>query len=140
MNLLRRRDIDVITLKGDIKSLMLAGNSTVTLCSKEGSKHFTYNIKQCDSNPDLYFVRLLRGPDNTTDYTYIGCYYSDSNYFHTAKDYIHLPKRNRPVSIQFITAYLTDNDYRKHVDVYHEGKCCRCGRKLTTPQSIEGSY
>lgn len=121
----------------NIVELLLAGNSTVTLVKRETGNHYTYNIKQCDSNPELYFIRLLRGPDNTADYTYIGCYYSDNNYFHIAKDYSHLNKKTRPSSIQAIASYLTDSDYRKHIDVYHEGKCCRCGRKLTTPQNIE---
>ena len=84
-------------LTSNVKSLMLAGNSTVTLQNKESDNRFTYNIKQCDTNPELYFIRLLRGPDNTQDYTYIGCYYSDNNYFHIAKGYSHINKSVRMI-------------------------------------------
>ena len=24
----------------------------------------------------------------------------------------------------------------EHLEIFHEGRCCACGRKLTTPESI----
>jgi hypothetical protein len=30
-----------------------------------------------------------------------------------------------------------NNKLNEQVEIHHEGKCCRCGRKLTVPRSIE---
>ena len=56
-----------------VKQYMLAGNAIVTLQSGLTGVHITYNIKQHHDNKNVYFVRLLKGPNNEEDYTYIGC-------------------------------------------------------------------
>ena len=119
----------------------LAGNATITLESLNTKRHFTYRIRQSDSKPELYFVDLLHGPDNTADYKYVGCYYKDTEYFHPCKQYQGMRKCNWPTSMQAI-AYFFDHLYNipDTLFVYHEGKCARCGRKLTTPESIVSGF
>lgn len=123
------------------KEFALAGNATLTLQTDGATKHFTYNIKRCDDKPELYFVRLLSGSDNEEDYRYIGCYYSDTNYFHPSKQYIDVPRYSRPKSMQMFTQFILNLDnIPDTMMVFHEGKCARCGRKLTTPESITTGF
>lgn len=121
-----------------VPGFVLAGHAVFTLRSKTTDRRFTYKMVQNKDKPELYFIHLLVGPDNTKDYSYIGCYYRDSKYFHPCQTYRDVPRRNRPLSMQALQ-YFFDNLYTIPDDlvVYHEGKCARCGRKLTTPESIE---
>lgn len=123
--------------KDKIKAFVLAGNATITLESGVTGKHFTYKIIVSKNDPNLYFIKLLRGEDNRNDYTYIGCYFSDNGYFNPEKKYQKQDVTGWPKSLRAIR-YLFNhiNNVPDCLRVYHEGKCCRCGRKLTTPESI----
>jgi hypothetical protein len=121
-----------------IKMFALAGNATITLQSGKSGVHFTYKITKHNDNKDLYFVRLLHGPNNEDDYQYIGCYYSDTEYFNPAKPWKERLTFTWPPSIRAIKYFFEHiNEIPQNLYVYHEGKCGRCGRKLTTPESIE---
>ena len=124
-----------------VPTVALAGNATITLESKYTGKHFTYRIKRCDNKEELYFVHLLRGADNEHDYSYVGCYYSDDKHFHPCKHYQQIPRRNWSISMQAI-AYFFERlyDIPDNLLVYNEGKCARCGRKLTTPESVVSGF
>ena len=125
-------------LKADaIATYTLAGNATVTLQSGNTGVHFTYKVKRSKTHDCLYFVYLLSGPDNEDDYQYIGCYYSDTQYFHSVKTWKDKQRMSWPPSLRAIS-YFFDNLYNipGNLHVFHEGRCGRCGRKLTTPESI----
>ena len=120
-----------------IKEYTLAGNSTVTLQSGKTNTYYTYKFKRSKDDSQLYFIHLLRGPDNEDDYTYIGCYYADTRYFHICKKYQDKYEHNWPASIRAVAYFLKRiNNLPSNLFVYHEGRCGACGRKLTTPESI----
>lgn len=126
-------------LTGDkVKAFALAGNAVITLQSGKTGIHYTYKITQHENRPDLYFVRLLSGPDNNDDYQYIGCYYSDNGYFNPCKTWKSRLMFSWPPALRAIQ-YFFDNidNVPDNLFVFHEGKCGRCGRRLTTPESIE---
>lgn len=129
--------MDTHKLTGDVSAFVLGGNATITLQSSVTRKRYTYNIKRHKENESLYFIHLLRGPDNTDDYSYIGCYYSDNGVFVPCRTWKFEPTEEWPASLKAIS-YLLKNIYNvpSKLHVYHEGKCARCGRKLTTPESI----
>lgn len=121
---------------------MLAGNATVTLVSKKTGNRFTYQIRQAksdtDAQTDLYFIGLLRGPNNEADYSYLG---------RIAKGQVYIgrkvPKpgdigRDAPSAIAFDYAWqhLERGRVPDLLEIWHEGKCGRCNRKLTVPSSI----
>ena len=125
----------------DIRKFALGGNATFTLVSNDTKRYFTFKMVQAEDNPVLYFVRLLFGANNTKDYRYVGCYYSDTNTFYPIKEYRNREKYTWPASMRAIGYFLDhlDNMPDKLI-VYHEGKCARCGRKLTTPDSISCGF
>jgi hypothetical protein len=123
------------------KEFALAGNATMTLQSGATGVHYTYKITKHKDSDNLYFVRLLHGPDNEEDYQYIGCYYSDTEYFNAAKPWKERPQHAWPASLRAIKYFFEHiNNIPDNLFVYHEGRCGKCGRKLTTPESIERGF
>ena len=127
--------------KSVVPDFALGGNATLTLKSGETGRRYTYKIVNSKDNEYLFFIHLLHGPDNENDYKYVGCYYKDTEYFHPAKCYLDIERRLRPPSIQAIDYFFKRlHNIPDNLIVYHEGKCARCGRKLTTPESLERGF
>lgn len=137
-----------------IKAFMLAGKATFTIRSMKTGKRFTYKVRQ--SKPDtegrwinqdrpVWFVSLLTGPDNGNDYTYLGMI-TDSDgskgtggvmRFSATKKSLHLTKTLGYIAMDWtIRAIQGGNPNLAKVEVWHMGKCGRCGRALTVPESI----
>ena len=127
--------------KDKIKEFVLAGNAIITLQSGKTGQHFTYKITRDSNQGTLYTVRLLYGADNTHDYTYIGCYSSNTKVFYLISLYSSRLEYARPPAIRAITYFFNHIDnIPDKLYVYHNCRCGRCGRLLTTPESIERGY
>jgi hypothetical protein len=110
-----------------------AGNATFTVTSRKTGNRFTYKVRK--PNPDgPAFVALLSGPDNESDYQFLGTIFPDGTYRHGRKSRI---SSTAPSAIAFDWVWKHATNLPEAVEVHHEGKCCRCGRKLTVPESIE---
>lgn len=122
----------------------LAGRATITVRSAKTGTRFTYKITRCaDDKKALWFVALLSGPDNVADYQYLGIVKP------VASDYVpgftrhfefRLTAKSRagadaPSVVAMM--WLAKNWESDRVEVWHEGSCGRCDRKLTVPESIE---
>lgn len=122
----------------DVASFVLGGNATVTVQSGKTGAHFTYKIKR-HKDEDLYFVRLLVDDNNT--YRYVGCYYADRKVLHFAKPWKEMVIESCPPSIRALKFLFEKlENPPEQLLVYHEGRCARCGRPLTTPESIERGF
>lgn len=125
----------------DVAPYVLGGNATVTVQSGKTGKHFTYKIKRHKDDKDIYFVRLLVNSDNTKDYRYVACYYADRKILHLAKPWNDVTIESCPPSIRAIKFLFSRMENPpEQLLVYHEGRCARCGRPLTTPESIERGF
>ena len=120
---------------------MLAGNAYVTFQSRRTGNRFTYRVAVNDkptsgTSAPSHFVSVLTGSDNTGDYDYLGCIYREMAYAHGRKSVV---AQNAPSAIAFAWVWRTLTGGKMHPElaVYHEGRCGRCGRRLTTPESIE---
>ena len=79
------------------KDFILAGNALFTLVSQKTGARYTYKVRKSESKPgypECHFVKLLTGPQNTADYTYIGMI-RDGKFKTTAKS--KLPVTSAPV-------------------------------------------
>ena len=121
------------------RAFMAAGNSTVTMVSTKTGTRFTYKIK-AGVNPDdeIFFVSLLGGPDNEADYRYMG---------RIARGKLWIGRRtpkpgdvgpDAPSAKAFAWAWerLNRGELPEVLEIWHEGRCGRCNRKLTVPSSI----
>lgn len=128
---------------------ILGGNATFTLRSKVTGTRFTYRVRAA-KNGKVWFVSLLRGADNTSDYAYFGFLRNgswDLTEFHygAAKAKV---SEEAPGVKAFIWAWERirarshdeTNGLPANLEVWHQGHCGRCGRPLTVPESIESGF
>lgn len=112
----------------------LAGSARITLVSKATGTRFTYRVRRCADDEVLYFVALLRGPENDTDYSYLGTLRAGA-YRHGYRSKI---GADAPSARAFAWFWqrVQDNRLPDSLEVWHEGYCGRCGRSLTVPESV----
>jgi hypothetical protein len=109
---------------------MFAGKSVVTFVNTKTGNRFTYKIKQAkDSN--LFFVSVLTNPEI---YTYIGTCV-EGNYKHGKKSVISSDSQSVKV-FEFMLDRLKTDNLPDFLEVWHEGFCGKCGKRLTVPASI----
>lgn len=128
-----------------IERFLLAGNATLTLTSRATEKSFTYKVKPpkdegTDEPHKRYFVGLLSGPDNETDYTYLGMVEKTLNgltFRLTAGSKVTAEAAAYKAFKYFFDNVISRKRLPEALEVRHEGRCCRCGRALTTPESID---
>lgn len=132
------------------KDFILAGDAVFTIelpeaaAAEQGFSHRTYWVQHVEGNdrwPESWFVKLLTGPDNSSDFTYMGKLNPNNG------DVMTTHKSPWPGSA-FVVRLLVRVLQRVWADdhaafeqhgykLHHEGKCGRCGRRLTVPASVE---
>jgi hypothetical protein len=127
-----------ITDVESIKRFVRAGKAHFTLVSERTGQRFTYRVKvkkADDGQPsDFYFVSVLTGPDNNSSYTYLGCIRGD-RWIDDRRMRIGAGAPSRRGFRWFWRNLMRGGDLSQ-VAVWHEGRCGRCRRKLTVPESI----
>ena len=118
-------------------SYIFAGNAKVTLKSLASGKHFTYHVKaktdQKDPEKSIYFVRFLNGPNNQTDFAYLGFMPEKGGKIITSQK--SAAGKQAPVYQAFV--YAMQHPDAPMLEIHHSGCCGRCGRELTDPESIQ---
>lgn len=92
-----------------------------------------------------WFVSVLTGDDNDRDYTWLAMVFPDDDGWPAR--YVHARKarigQNAPSAR--VSRWLWDrllggqagvDDLLRQAEVWHEGRCGRCGRTLTVPESL----
>jgi hypothetical protein len=119
-----------------ISRFVLAGNATFTLESRRTGARFTFRAR-CKRDGTPAFVSVLTGSNNESDYEYLGCVFFDTrSYFHGTKSRI---RRDAPSAKAFKWFWdrLSRGEVPEECAFFHAGRCGRCGRKLTVPESVE---
>lgn len=134
------------------RAFVLGGNAIFTVelpaewaSANRARPHYTFKVRRREAPAgsrfgDTYFINLLTGPDNTGDYTYVGVLDVSTGAI--------VPTRasrldSGAVPVRLLARVLNRlwaDDYEAITAagfaVHHEGRCCRCGRRLTTPESV----
>lgn len=114
----------------DALKFIFAGNSIATLVNTKTGNRFTFKVKgKKDSN--LFFVSVLTNPDS---YTYIGTVIN-GQFKHGKKSKITKDAQSVRV-FDYVFNNLVSNSLPDFIEVWHEGRCGKCGRNLTVPVSI----
>lgn len=133
----------------EIRRFVEGGNATLTIVSKKTEKRFTIKVaapghqrKKPAAERDILFISYLNGSDNEADYEYLGQIYPSRQY-----SYHHGRKarasREAPIAkaVSWFMGQVFGNGAQlEQVEVFHEGRCARCGRKLTVPSSIASGF
>lgn len=132
------------------KDFITAGKAVFTVAvpadaqARADSKpHYTFKVSSFETTDGktLYSVSLLSGPDNEADYQYLGMLdTATGNVRLTAKS--HFADDTAPVKlIKWALRHLWEAaDLPNGFKIHHEGRCARCGRTLTTPESVERGF
>jgi hypothetical protein len=121
---------------------ILAGKAIFTLVSQKTGVRYTYRVKKAENKsaawPDLWFVSVLTGPDNMSSYVYIGKI-QNGKFQLTVKS--RMSAKSAPVvAFDWTWTRLVAGVLPEAVEIWHAGRCGRCGKVLTVPTSIESGY
>lgn len=119
-----------------IHAYLLAGRAILTIVNRQTGGRFTFKIirdeAKRDNDPPTWFVAAMTGTDL---HQYLG-FIRDGGYrpnlLKVAAD-----KPTQKAATWLLPRMLACHPLPESVDVLHSGRCGRCGRTLTTPDSIE---
>jgi len=119
----------------DALRFIFGGNATFTIRSAKTGTRYTYKIRQKEIGKP-FFASVLSGQNNETDFDYIGFIPA------ATRDVLVAGNKGKPDAPSFkalawtVAQLATKARIPEHLEIFHEGRCCACGRKLTTPESI----
>jgi hypothetical protein len=122
--------------KDNFLKFILAGNAHVTFRNIETGNRYTYRIR-ASKDKSIYFVGLLCGIDNADSYSYIGVISPATKQFRWTIKSRYKEDSTGVLVFKSVYNHILKNDLPSIIEVWHEGRCCRCGRLLTVPESIE---
>lgn len=132
------------------REFLVAGDATFTVeipqwyqDEHDVNPHYTFNLRRKieDGSKTPIFASMLAGPNNETDYVYLGiCTESSGEIRLTKKS--KLTADSYPVKIlsRVLARIFANQNAAIEIagfSVHHCGQCGRCGRALTTPESIK---
>lgn len=127
------------------KQFALAGCAILTVINNATSNRYTYKISKCkdENTTGLFFVGVLAGPDNTSSYQYLGTIRVSADgaakFDHGRKSHI---RDDAPSAraMRWLWPHIEAAEIPSVVELWHAGRCGRCGRLLTVPESVASGY
>ncbi len=132
-----------------LMQFLQAGKAVFTVRSSKSGERLTFMLerpKQQRAGQDAkpIFVSVLSGADNTSQYTFIGTIFPNEgewSWRHSYKSHVTNSAASAKVIAWLVHCINTDRSkILTQAQVWHEGRCGRCGRKLTVPESIESGF
>ncbi len=126
----------------EILTIVFGGKSVFTLRSTQSGQEYTYMVEEADKrNPDdpeeipVYFVKLLTGPGNLRDYTYVGTIFDRKHFRLTKKSRVTM---QTPSVIAFDWSFrsILSGKVPATLEFLPSSRCARCGRVLTVSDSV----
>lgn len=127
-----------------IRSFILAGNALFTLKSLKTNEHYTFKVvrtgrwlgeKWVAAEPPSWQVQVLAGRDNSRNYKWIGRITSGGS-----EAFLYKPGIPSAKGFNWFWQMLkrgSTERFAEQCQFHHAGRCGRCGRLLTRPESIE---
>lgn len=115
----------------------LAGKAIFTVENQRTGGRHTFRVTAAKPRTDTqatWFVSHLAGSDNETSYQYLGFIRAGAYQPSTKKVTLDAPSQK--AARWFFPRLLAQHALPNEVEVHHANRCGRCGRLLTTPESI----
>ena len=125
-----------------IRRFVTGGKAILTLVGT--SNRYTFKVDRVEPTGQYtqpaYFVSLLTGPDNGSDYQYVGLLrVTDGQITLTRKSRM-TPESTPVAAWNWLMFRIWAGRMPTSGEVWHVGRCARCGRVLTVPASIESGF
>jgi hypothetical protein len=124
----------------DVRRYILAGDATVTLRSRASGMHHTYRVTRADPtetdrNPP-WFVSVLA---NSDQFLYLGLLRETAGRvaFRLTKKSSHPESAATVKAFTWAWAHVDAGRVPAQLEIRHEGRCGRCNRPLTHPESLD---
>lgn len=134
-----------------VPAYVMGGKSTVTVVNNATGGRYTFRVeaprrdretgeRQRPEDANVRFVSVLTGADNEHAYDFLGMLFSEGEdrpprYVHSAKKSRISPDAPSARVARWFFAHVFTG-LPPSVEVWHAGRCSRCGRLLTVPSSI----
>lgn len=128
----------LISSKERIKSFVHGGKAIFTLENRFTGNRFTYKVSQ-KKGGDIFWVSLLNGPDNTSNYRFFGTIFP-SGFKHSPNGKIGEDAKSVVVWKWFYEKLMSGGEFPLQFEFHHSNRCGRCGRLLTTPDSVSTGF
>lgn len=131
-----------------LQEYLLAGRAIVTVKSKKTGHRITLKVSRRPGDggkpvaESPVFFRALIAPDNERDFTYMGTLLPD-NSWRSVSAIDAATYKEKIEATKWLAAGLAMDGLRQvlaQAEVWHEGRCGRCGRRLTVPESISTGF
>lgn len=133
------------------REFLTAGNALFTIepaakfvAATNCNPHYTFKIVHkpaSDRWPESWLVCMLIGPDNENDYVCVAKLDARYGHVNLTRNSKLTPATTAYQILQRVVARIFAGEQKAIEDagwkVHHEGRCGRCGRTLTVPESIE---
>lgn len=131
------------TSAADLRTFLYAGDAVLTLQSERTGKHFTYRVSQATDRrtgrpEDRWFVSVLTDGDQ---WVYIGMTYPAERH---RTNRLKMTTKSKcdamspcVLAFDWMLAGLQQDTIPPALVVRHEGRCGKCRRPLTRPDSID---
>ena len=125
-----------------IKAFFLAGHAKFTLVSKVTGERKTFEVRRKEGEK-FWFVSLLNGPDNTSDFRYLGCVFESRGQLLAKMNKENWGRESFSALLWLLGWFngigrmgFNETKFFQAAEFWHAGTCARCGRDLTDPESI----
>lgn len=122
--------VDTVTKPFEIKT----HNGIITMKSMKTGEHRTFRIRTMKQDskflPGKRVVELLQGPDNESDYRSFGMIGDDG------RVYLWKKHQGQAFYVWVASALQSPEHYVDRVEFSFEGRCRRCNRLLSDPDSV----
>lgn len=117
------------------REFITSGNATVTLRSTVSGSHLTFKVAtpKREGASRVLFVLVLCGPDS---YRYIGML-GENGYFRVTTKTCPAKDATAIAAFRFCMVNLARRVIPATLEIRHIGRCGCCGRKITTPGSLD---
>ena len=119
----------------DIRNYLRGGSAEFTLQSIKTGSHHTYRLRQIPNGTGFFVTRLV-GADNEHDYRYLGIMSDAIDRLIATKATGYIGPSFNALD-WFLRCLAANCEKLSQVEFLHSGKCSKCGRKLTSPESIK---
>jgi len=126
-----------------LRIFITSGHAIFTVKSLKSGSHMTFKVDDVKGSDDTrYFVSVLTGPDNTRDYTYAGLMFlnkvtGDLSFGVTKKSGFTQTSPQVRAFRWLVASMNREVSVEGKAEIDHVGKCGRCGRALTHPESLK---
>jgi len=138
------------------KDFFLGGKATFTVQNNDTGVHRTYKIRKPTPTPQYpnpaWFVKVMTGTDNESHYSYVGRLFPNGGQIYrngqpvqVLPGHIEMTKNSKfdeasdtVKAARWVTGrIMTGASIPDQIEIRHAGKCGRCGRTLTAPESLD---